>query len=274
MNYLRPIVILFFLHPALCFAQYDKVFGDYFQLQKGDTVFTFNNCALKSSVDSKSKNIEKLSIGELLIIDSVYLNSKYDTFQPQKYYRVKHKMKAGYIEQHNVSICKLSTKNPQEFFLVNQYSFSDTVPDSLKFVYVKNGKVETSYIESLIGNAYSIELTENRGLDSIANLIQINYYAEACGLEGGITLLTWDEKKINELISLSSVSDGGVFYSAETIVLPNDTGGIRGKIIYKIETGEVIDEITNWWKIVKEEREHQWINKVVYPAFRSTQTEE
>ncbi|MFN3445839.1 MAG: hypothetical protein ACK44D_08870 [Bacteroidia bacterium] len=269
MRIVQLIITLLLIHPSLCFSQYEKVFGDYFQLQKGDSVFTFNKCVLKSKPDVNSKNIEKLNLGELLIIDSVCANFNSDTFIRPMFYRVKHHMKTGFIEQRNVSICKLNTNVPQDFFLVNQYSFSDTVPDSLKFIFVKNGIIEVSYIQKLIGQAYSITLTDNRGLDSITNLIQINYYAEACGEEGGVSILTWDTKKITELISLSSISDAGVFYSFETIVLPKDSGGLEGKIIYKIESGEAIDETTNWWKTIKEEREHSWTNKQVQPAFRS-----
>lgn len=274
MKTVKLIIILILIQPTLCFSQDEKVFGDYFQLQKGDTVFTFNKCLLKSRPDANSKNIEKINLGELLIIDSVCTNFKSDTFIRPKFYRVKHNTKTGFIEQRNVSICKLKTNSLQDFFLVNQHSFSDTIPDSLKFIFVKNGIIETSYIQRLIGQAYSIMLTDSRGLDSIANLIQINYFAEACGEEGGVSFLTWDTKKISELISLSSISDAGVFYSSETIILPKDSGGIEGKIIYQIENGEAIDETTNWWKTTKEEREHIWTNKQVQPAFRSKPVDE
>jgi hypothetical protein len=262
------------VQPSFCFSQDEKVFGEYFQLQKGDTVFALNKCLLKSRPDVNSKHIEKLNVGDLLIIDSVCTNFKSETFVRPKFYRVRRNLKTGFIEQRNVAICKLNTNSPQNFFLMNQYSFSDTLPDSLKIVFARNGIPETSYIQKLHGQAYSITLTNNRGLDSIANLIQINYYAEACGEEGGATLLFWDNQKINELISLSSVSDAGVFYSSEMIIFPKDSGGIDGKIIYQIEIGETIDESTNWWKMTKEEREHSWTNKQVQPAFRSKPVDE
>jgi hypothetical protein len=149
MKTVQLIIILLLVQPTFCFSQDEKVFGDYFQLQKGDTVFAFNKCVLKSRPDRNSKNIEKLNLGELLIIDSVCTNFKSDTFVRPKFYRVKRNLKIGFIEQRNVSICKLNTKSPQDFFLVNQYSFSDTLPDSLKIVFVKNGITETSYIQRL-----------------------------------------------------------------------------------------------------------------------------
>ncbi len=268
------IIILILIQPSLGLSQNEKIFGDYFQLQKGDTVFTLNKCLLKSKPDINSKNIEKFNLGELIVIDSVCTNFTSDTFIRPRFYRVKHNTKTGFIEQSNVAICKLKTKSPQEYFLVNQYSFSDTTPDLLKIVFVKNGVIETTYVQKLIGQAYSILLTDNRGLDSIDNLIQINYFAEACGVEGGVSFLTWDSQKINELISLSSISDAGVFYSSEMIIFPKDSGGIDGKIIYQIESGEAIDESANWWKTTKEEREHSWTNKHVQPAFRSKPADE
>lgn len=256
------------------YCQVDKVFGNYMPLQKGDTVYCFEPCWLKAKPDVKASNLTKVHLGELLVIDSVYYATQVDQELRPSFYRVKYQKHLGFITPNYVSIGKLVTRFPDEYFLVNQWLFSDTAANELKWCFIKNGRIEHCYFQKLIGNAYSISLTNHRGLADISHLIQINYYAEACGEEGGISYLTWDNTELNELISLSSISEAGLYFATETLIFPTDSGGIPGKLIYQVESGESVDEASNWWRTTKEVREHQWVNKTVYPAFRSKNAEQ
>jgi hypothetical protein len=63
-------------------------------------------------------------------------------------------------------------------------------------------------------------------------LLMVNYYYPACGYPSGDNLLFWKEDgTLTRVLETSSVSDGGVFYSSETYVLPTDKGGIGDHIL-------------------------------------------
>jgi hypothetical protein len=103
-------------------------------------------------------------------------------------------------------------------------------------------------------------------------LLMVNYYYPACGYPSGDNLLFWKEDGIlTRVLETSSVSDGGVFYSSETYVLPTDKGGIgdhilvvkdqsefeekgndmvRSKQVYSVTlykwTGSKLQKVKNW----------------------------
>lgn len=248
------------------FSQSEKIFGYYLELQKGDTVFAFSQTTLKLDPNINSKTISSLAMGDTLIVDSIYAERNFGTIVKPEFYKVKSGSKEGFIERSDVSICKLQMESG--FLLANQFSFSDT-SDILRLKVADNLVTKNIYDLNLIGHEYSIFITDNKGLDGISNIISIDYFSEACGMEGGITFLTWDKEKLVELIHLSSVSEAGIFYFNEKLIFPNDSDGLPKKIIYQSEHGETIDESYRWWKSTKEERDHDWINKKVDPPFRS-----
>ncbi len=63
-------------------------------------------------------------------------------------------------------------------------------------------------------------------------LLMLNYYYPACGYPSGDNLLFWKEDgTLVKVLETSSVSDGGVFYSSESYILPTDKGGIGDHIL-------------------------------------------
>ncbi len=63
-------------------------------------------------------------------------------------------------------------------------------------------------------------------------LLYVNYYYPACGYPSGDNLLFWKENgELAKVLETSSVSDGGVYYSSEQYVLPNDKGGIGNHVL-------------------------------------------
>ncbi len=68
--------------------------------------------------------------------------------------------------------------------------------------------------------------------EGVKALLFVNYYYPACGYASGDNLLFWKENgELTRVLETSSVSDGGVFYSSETYVLPTDKGGIGNHIL-------------------------------------------
>lgn len=70
---------------------------------------------------------------------------------------------------------------------------------------------------------------------------------------------------------LSQVSDAGVYYFWEEFIFPEDDHGMIGKILFKKEQGEYLDDESSWKKITKETRELTWANGNLYPDYRAKQ---
>ncbi|MBK8564463.1 MAG: hypothetical protein IPN76_14295 [Saprospiraceae bacterium] len=74
-------------------------------------------------------------------------------------------------------------------------------------------------------------------------LLMVNYYYPACGYPSGDNLLFWKEDgTLAKVLETSSVSDGGVFYSSETYVLPTDKGGIGDHILVVKDQSEFVEK--------------------------------
>lgn len=74
-------------------------------------------------------------------------------------------------------------------------------------------------------------------------LLMVNYYYPACGYPSGDNLLFWKENgTLSRVLESSSISDGGVFYSSETYILPTDKGGIGDHILVVKDESEFEDK--------------------------------
>ncbi len=70
-------------------------------------------------------------------------------------------------------------------------------------------------------------------------VLTVNYYYPACGYASGDNLLFWQENnQLTKVLGTSSISDAGVFYSAETYILPTQRGGIGDHVLVTSDTSE------------------------------------
>lgn len=75
--------------------------------------------------------------------------------------------------------------------------------------------------------------------DGVKALLYVNYYYPACGYASGDNLVFWKEDgTLTKVLETSSVSDGGVFYSSESYILPNDKGGIGDHVLVVNDVSE------------------------------------
>ena len=69
-------------------------------------------------------------------------------------------------------------------------------------------------------------------LKNVKAVLAVNYYYPACGYASGDNLVFWQENNtLSRIIETSSVGDGGVFYSSETVLLPSQPGGIGDHLL-------------------------------------------
>jgi hypothetical protein len=94
-------------------------------------------------------------------------------------------------------------------------------------------------------NSFYLEVTGNRGIEGIEDIVVINLFAEACGVDGGHIYLFNDGSRLIEALRLSDVSDAGAFWFTESVIFPEDEGG-WGETHYKREYGEPMDQEYGW----------------------------
>jgi hypothetical protein len=121
---------------------------------------------------------------------------------------------------------------------------------------------------SLNTNSFYLEVFDDRGIKGIDNMLRINLFAEACGIDGGEIYLFNKGDKLVEAIQLSSVSDGGVFWFRETITFPDDENNYGDAVFYERELGHYLDDDMQITRSVSHELELQWEDGKFSPNIR------
>lgn len=76
---------------------------------------------------------------------------------------------------------------------------------------------------------FEVAYSPFEGLNSI---LKVNYFYPACGYPSGNNLLFWQSSgQLSRVLETVSVSDAGVFYDSEEMILPNEKGGIGDHIL-------------------------------------------
>lgn len=251
----------------------EKYFETYADFKTNDTPYTFlEKNYLKAEPNNDSKTIAVIEIGEKLILNATY-NNENNGVRPS-YYQVKYQDKIGYIKAESLSLTKLKANKKETYFLFKLKTNKDSSTSSIIIREVKANKMITDFNTILQGDMFLLKLSNNKGLDSVDQLIVIDYISEACGAEGGETFFTWNSEGIKLLAHLSSIGDAGVFSLDERLIFPSDTDGIKGALIFKSEMYEMLDEETNWIKSTTEERKYLWVKGKIVPEFRAKPKED
>ncbi|WP_396591732.1 SH3 domain-containing protein [Allomuricauda sp. R78024] len=231
----------------------------------GEQVYLFgNDVKLRAAPDVESEVLELLKIGEWVkIIEKTEFTWPYRGFD-SPFYKVKYDDGVtGYLLGGLLSLEK-KTLNSQNYF------FAYSKEGKRTFLNIRNIKNGT-YIEKKIPLANStirIKALDDKGVPGLDGILLIDYYAEACGMEGGGIYLFAQNDELTKVASLSQISDAGVFYYSEKFVFPFDEGGISGKILFKKERNENLDEASQWKKTAMETRMLSWVDGKLVPDYR------
>lgn len=236
--------------------------------EKGDTLFAFKNIDLKLYPNNKSKNIAKIKIGDVLLIDTTILldNSIFEKKYKNKYIKVKHHNQTGYIKISDIAICNKNIDNDFKL-LVNLIQIDDYIT-VLNLIVYKDTEILSKLKHTLYGNMFEINVKNNKGLTGIKNIIEIDLLSEACGMNGGIDYITWDGLKLKELFSLTSSSDSGIFNFDESVIFPSDSLGEENKILHKVEYGEADEDSYDVYMTIIYNRKYKWDGKKLIPKFK------
>lgn len=234
--------------------------------KQGEQVYVFgNDVKLRAAPDTESKVLELLKIGEWVeIIEKTEFTWPYKGYD-SPFYKIKYDEVTGYILGGLLSL-ERKTLNGQNYY----FAFSkERETTFLNIRNVKNG----TYLEQkirLANTGVGIKTFNDRGIPGLDGILFIDYYAEACGVEGGGIYLFADGNELTKVAELSQISDAGVFYYSEKFIFPDDDDGIPGKIFFKKEQGQNLDEETHWTQISVETRQLSWEDGKLTPDFKVT----
>lgn len=264
MKMMKSIVILLTLFFAVnAIAQEEKRILDYaFEFEKGSTELLYGNQVVLRSKPSASAD----ALDTLLICEKIKIIEKSNEIMSingieSNWYKVIANNKTGYILSGLIALDHKEING--KTYLITKAFHDDRFYARVRVV--NKDKQFYGHETTLETNAFSIELFDNRGLTGIEDMIMIDLYSEACGVDGGEIYLFNDGHKLTEKIRLSSVGDGGIFWFNESVKFPSDEGGLEGFLVYEREYGELINEELNWYKTTIDALNLEWKDGVFTP---------
>ena len=156
-------------------------------------------------------------------------------------YTFQGKKMSGYIWGGTLAFAIL--KNTDEYnedlkglvYLVGMSKFDGKLLNTTLQIRAARNGVEISKTEFKtagdIGYYLDIERYSEQNLKNIKDVFEIKSYYPACGYGSGKNLMFFTGKTISRVLETSDNADGGVFYSKEDVILPQDKGGIAGHIM-------------------------------------------
>lgn len=224
---------------------YSRVAYPYEYFEKGTTQYLYGDkVVLRSEPRVEGKALDTLSIGtSLVIMDQTEEQATINGFTTI-WYKVKVGRKTGFVAGSLIAASHvLSEGNLYMAIYANSH-------EDLKLrcrVLKANGEYYGHEID-LPTSSFYIATKSAASLEGIENVVVVNLFAEACGVDGGEILLFDTGSKLYKALHLSSVSDAGVFWFVEELKFPEDDGGMEEYFVYEREIGEYMDEELMWTK--------------------------
>jgi len=260
---MKNVILLHFIFIInLCFSQ------DYHKYSENEEVFLFgNNVKLRKSPNINSETIKLLPIGtKLEIRKNTTILYEYNGIS-SPWYLVNHNGLEGYIVGGLISLKRhKSHYSSDSFFLYGLSKNNEHSSKSINIRLVSNHKISNEIQIQLFGNGdFEILNFNNKGLENVNDIIVIDNYSEACGIDGGKSYVINNLGKLTHMGNTSEIGDGGVYHYESYFTFPTDEGGKKGVVIYNQENGEEMDEKTNWYITTSQKRELVWNGKKLIP---------
>jgi hypothetical protein len=93
---------------------------------------------------------------------------------------------------------------------------------------------------------FYLSVSDGRGLNGVQSILEADYLAEACGVDGGGFLLFYTHATLIKAIEFVQVGDADVFSLVEAVLFPKEEGGRPDGIYFKRKQYELLDEETEW----------------------------
>lgn len=238
------------------------ILSSYYSFENGSMQLLYGDrVVLRKEPNSTAEGLDTLFIGaEIKIISKTEETMTFNGLE-SFWYKVKSGKKTGYILGGLIALDH--RKIDDVTYLVTMAARGD-----LLFVRTRVLNPDETFFgheSSLNTNGFYLEVFDNRGVQGIGNMLVIELYAEACGVDGGAIYLFNDGTKLIDAIHLARVSDAGVFWFRESLIFPTDEDGFENVVYYERKSGEYLDEELEVTREVSNTVVLRWQNDAFFP---------
>lgn len=259
---MKITILLFLCLSGLAFGQNETYFSENHEFTTNDIVFLFGDkVKLRNAPSTDAEVVGLLKIGsQLTILRKTDQKTSYAGIA-HPWYRVDFQGREGYILGGLLALDKIDIQNTSYLIAFKKEENSTFLNIRL----LEDGKPYQERQELLATTQFSLKAFDNQGLQEVKSMLHVDYLSEACGVDGGGIYIFYDGNQLIKGLDYTQISDAGVYWYHEEFLFPNQEGGQKGKIVYKRETGEYVDEETNWITSTKMERELEWKDNRLFP---------
>ncbi len=258
---MKKIILLLFVLPLLSLGQ------SYYSLQNepatGDVYYTFgDNVNLRKAPNSSSEVVGMLPINTRVTVMEVAKNTiDVSGGLEMPWFKIGTKeMVIGYVASGLLALNSEKLKDGSSLLYTYRKQGDKT---GLSYRKTKNegGYIDLGF-QDLLTTEIQVKVMNNQGLSGIDHLVQVDYTAEACGVEGGYSLYSYslNNQKLQLIGNAHSMGDAGMMHIHEEFILPSHETGREGIITFNGEQGEMIDERNNQYRTIKLTRDYVWDN--------------
>lgn len=227
---------------------------------------------LRKDPDSESKALDTLAIGAKVTIVKMMDETKEVNGLESHWYKVKHAGKSGYVLGGFIALDH-RTLGDDTFLVI--YAAGPTEYNRNVRCRVLNASGNYYGHEiTLFNSSFFLETFEDRGISGIKNMLCINLFAEACGVDGGEVYLFNDGERLVKALELTNVVDGGAFWYNETATFPEDGYWGDDVVYFEREFGESVDEELNLTRAVTYSLTLTWKDGAFDPPLESIDFEQ
>ncbi|MFB9051595.1 SH3 domain-containing protein [Formosa undariae] len=267
---MNKILLIFLFIFQTGYSQDTKYFSDNYEFENGEIAFMFgDDVKLRDQPNTESDVLTLLKIGEQIeILEKSDLTMMFDGIE-SPWYKVKTKDKEGFVLGSLISLDRVFDKNLAYFISLKK-------EDSKLFLKTRVLESNLEFkenISELSTWSFSIKASGNKGLENIKSIFEINYLAEACGVDSGGIYLFYDGNDLIKAMNYTQVSDAGLYWFMEEYTFPTDEDGVEGKIVYESDSGVTKEYETEWTESKVIRRVLEWNGKELFPKIEPEKTE-
>lgn len=256
-------VFLFFSFVAQAQDISPKIFGSWYEFESNQTAYLFGDkVKLRQGPSTNDSTLVVLPIGAAIHVVAKTDNEITIYGIPSFWYKVAVDGQLGYIPGAFISYEKVTFGQSNFYFGVKE------VEEYNRVLMIREPINDSVYKETtfdLSNSSFGIEAYDDRGVKGIRNVLHINYYAEACGVNDGGVYFFYDGKELKKAFEYVSWGDADIAWHHEELVFPSDSTGTADFIFFIQEHEELVDEELRWYKSNGNSVQMQWTGTEMKP---------